>query len=66
MTCGALQREATWAEDRALLGSNPSADPGVGVEAGPGDAVRSGSSPFHINTKRKTQPRPETVPTSTR
>ena len=32
MLAGALQPTTTWAEDRALLRSNPSADPGAKTE----------------------------------
>lgn len=57
MRTGALQPMSTWAEDRALLGSNPSAVPGVGVNAGPDHSVRLGSSatPFTPTPRRKTQ-----------
>ncbi len=32
MIVGALQSRTTWAEDRAMLRSNPSADPGAKIE----------------------------------
>jgi hypothetical protein len=38
MRLGALQPTLTWAEDRALLGSNPSADPGAKTGVGAGRA----------------------------
>ena len=36
MTAVALQRPMAWAEDRALLRSNPSADPGAETGVAPG------------------------------
>jgi len=51
MTSARPQSISTRAEDRALLRSNPSADPGVGVEAGPEHApVRSLHITFNFNT----------------
>lgn len=48
------QSETAWAEDRALLGSNPSADPGVEVKPGP-DPIPARRLPFplHFNTNAK-------------
>lgn len=55
MTQGRLQQPSTWAEDRALLGSTPSADPGVEAEgrAGsqhPGSGLLQNTT-FSINIK---------------
>lgn len=63
MNCLAAQSHSTRAEDRATLRSDPSADPGVGVEGRVG--VLSGSvsvHPFNFNIKasnlRGMTPRP--------
>ncbi len=57
MHAGALQPTLAWAEDRALLGSTPSADPGVGAEARAGNhnpgSVLFQNNTFSFNTKAK-------------
>jgi len=44
MRSDALQTKLTWAEDRALLRSNPSADPGAKTE-GPAACPQAGCRP---------------------
>ena len=57
MKPGAIQTMTTWAEDRAPVGTDPSADPGVGAEdrAGhdhPGSALLPNNT-FNFNTNAK-------------
>jgi len=68
MKPGAIQTTTTWAEDRALLGSTPSADPGVGVEgrAGhhpPGSVILPNNT-FNFNTNAKNPTRNRSTTTN--
>lgn len=53
MRMGIVEQRSTWTEDRALLGSNPSADPGARTERRAMDSsvARLSSTPFGIGTK---------------
>lgn len=55
MSMGIVEQRPAWAEDRALLGSNPSADPGARTErrAMGSSVARLSSTPFGIGTKAK-------------
>ena len=50
-----VEQPPAWAEDRALLGSNPSADPGAKTERRAMDSsvARLSSTPFGIGVKAK-------------
>ena len=49
----ALQPDSAWAEDRAMLRSNPSADPGAKTEGGGGlAAALTFTSPSGLAPKR--------------
>jgi len=63
----AIQSRATWAEDRATLGSDPSADPGARAEGRAIEPVARLSPPFGFGIKA-INPRPEgaTPPRRTR
>ena len=58
--CDAIQSNLTWAEDRATLGSDPSADPGAKTEGRAAERVARLSSPFGfgahaINPRREVE-----------
>jgi hypothetical protein len=55
MSMGIVEPRPAWAEDRALLGSNPSADPGARTERRAMDSsvARLSSTTFGIGTKAK-------------
>jgi hypothetical protein len=60
MKAGAVQTQLTWAEDRAPVGTDPSANPGVGAEdrAGrcdPGSVPLQNPFSFNTNAKNPTR-----------
>ena len=60
MRIGIVEQRPAWAEDRALLGSNPSADPGARTERRAMDAAvaRLSSTSFGIGGKAINPSRP--------
>jgi hypothetical protein len=66
MNASRLQPMMAWAEDRALLGSTPSADPGVGAEDRAGHnhlgsvLLQNNTFSFNTNAKNPTRNRSAT------